>query len=250
MARPEIRCVLDAKAKTGEGAVWYVAEQALFWVDIPQGLLHRFDPVTGENRTWPMGEPIGCLALRQTGGAVVALKSGVYLFDLESGAKTPLCSPEADRPANRFNDGATDPKGRLWAGTMSSRGRRSPPAPSTGSSPTGGGRVGSTDSSRRTGRPSARRPHVLLLGDACRRADHLGRGLRSGQRRGRRASRSSMPTPWPAGPTAVPSMPTAATGWPASAAGSSCASRPRARSTGSSTCRSSGPPSPCSGAVI
>lgn len=118
MARPEIRCVVDAKAKTGEGAVWDVAEQALYWVDIPEGQLYRFDPATGENKAWSMGEPIGCFALREAGGAVVALKSGIYLFDFASGAKTPLCSPEADRPGNRFNDGTTDPKGRLWAGTM------------------------------------------------------------------------------------------------------------------------------------
>ncbi len=126
MARPEIHCVLDAKAKTGEGAVWDVAEQALYWVDIPEGQLYRFDPVTGENRAWPMGEPIGCLALREAGGAVVALKSGIYLFDFESGAKTPLCSPEADRPDNRFNDGATDTRGRFWAGTMKLSGPREP----------------------------------------------------------------------------------------------------------------------------
>ncbi len=118
MPRPLISCVLDAKAKTGEGAVWDVAEQALFWVDIPAGLLHRFDPVTGENRSWQMGEPIGCFALRRGGGAVVALKSGIFLFDFGTGTRTPLCSPEADRPENRFNDGTTDSRGRLWAGTM------------------------------------------------------------------------------------------------------------------------------------
>ena len=68
MARPEIACVLDARAEVGEGALWDVLEQALFWVDIPKGRLHRFDPATGGNRTWEMGEPIGCLALRERGG--------------------------------------------------------------------------------------------------------------------------------------------------------------------------------------
>ena len=250
MARPEIRCVLDAKAKTGEGAVWDVAEQALFWVDIPQGLLHRFDPVTGENRTWPMGEPIGCLALRQTGGAVVALKSGVYLFDLESGAKTPLCSPEADRPANRFNDGATDPKGRLWAGTM----KLSGPAEPTGAfyriEPDGrwtrwldgifttNGQTFSPDG--RTYYCSETHADVQTIWAADYDPD-------SGEAGERRVFFDAH---------AVAGRPDGGTvdadgcsGWPASAAGSSCASRPRARSTGSSTCRSSGPPSPCSGAA-
>jgi L-arabinonolactonase len=125
MAKPEVTRVLDAGAEVGEGAVWDVGEQALFWVDIPRGRLHRFDPATGENRTWEMGEPIGCLALREGGGAVVALRSGFHLFDFATGARTPVVDPEADRPRNRFNDGATDRQGRLWAGTM----RTGDPAP-------------------------------------------------------------------------------------------------------------------------
>lgn len=125
MARPEITCVLDASAEVGEGALWDVLEQALFWVDIPKGHLHRFDPATGENRTWEIGEPIGCLALREPGGAVVALQSGFHLFDFATAEKTPVIDPEADRPHNRFNDGATDRQGRFWAGTM----RTGEPAP-------------------------------------------------------------------------------------------------------------------------
>ena len=118
MARLEITCVVDSRSQVGEGAVWDVAEQALFWVDIPAGRLYRFDPATGENRAFDMGEPIGCLALRERGGAVVALKSGFWFYDFETGGKTPIQDPEADKPQNRFNDGATDPRGRLWAGTM------------------------------------------------------------------------------------------------------------------------------------
>lgn len=121
----EIACALDAGAEVGEGALWDVREQALFWVDIPQGRLHRFDPASGENRTWELGEPIGCLALREQGGAVVALQSGFYFFDFANGTRTPVIDPEADRPQNRFNDGATDRQGRFWAGTM----RMGEPAP-------------------------------------------------------------------------------------------------------------------------
>jgi len=125
MAQPEIACALAAGAEVGEGALWDVEEQALFWVDIPAARLHRFDPASGESRTWELGEPIGCLALREQGGAVVALHSGFHLFDFETATKTLIIDPEADRPLNRFNDGATDRQGRFWAGTM----RMGEPAP-------------------------------------------------------------------------------------------------------------------------
>jgi sugar lactone lactonase YvrE len=50
MMRPEITCVLDAGVEVGEGTLWDTQGQALFWVDIPKGRLHRFDLTTGTNR--------------------------------------------------------------------------------------------------------------------------------------------------------------------------------------------------------
>jgi sugar lactone lactonase YvrE len=114
----EIACILDAKAETGEGPVWDERAQVLWWVDIPPGRLHRFDPAIGEDVSFEMGEPIGCLAIREPVGLIVALKSGFYTFDPASGAKAQIGDPEPDRPENRFNDGTTDRQGRFWAGTM------------------------------------------------------------------------------------------------------------------------------------
>ena len=112
------RCVLQARARTGELPVWAPAEQALYWCDIPGKTLNRFDPATGENRVWPVPEEVGSFALREQGGLVAALRSGFALIDLASGAIERLVDPEADRPENRFNDGRCDRQGRFWAGTM------------------------------------------------------------------------------------------------------------------------------------
>ena len=111
-------CVLDARAATGEGPVWSVPEQALWWVDIPACRLNRFDPSSGENRVFEMPSPIGCFALRESGGLVVALCEGWYAFDPASGGLERWHDPEPERAGNRFNDGTTDPAGRFWAGTM------------------------------------------------------------------------------------------------------------------------------------
>ena len=114
----QVDCVLDAKAAVGEGALWCEREGALWWVDIDGCALHRFDPSTGRNRTWPMPSRIGCFVLREAGGLVVALEDGFHFYDPVTGQLEPIVDPEADKPGNRFNDGTPDPRGRFIAGTM------------------------------------------------------------------------------------------------------------------------------------
>jgi sugar lactone lactonase YvrE len=115
---PNVACVLDAKSLLGEGPLWDTAEQHLYWVDIKRKVIHRFDPGTGQDRTWSTPEDIGSLALREKGGLLVALKSGFHFFDLETGEATPLGLPAGQPSNNRFNDGKTDRQGRFWAGSM------------------------------------------------------------------------------------------------------------------------------------
>ncbi|WP_425052099.1 SMP-30/gluconolactonase/LRE family protein [Psychromarinibacter sp. S121] len=122
----QVECVLPSRSQLGEGAVWDDRGQALWWVDIKAGLIHRTEE-SGANITFDFGEPVGCFAIREQGGMVVAAKSGFWLFDPDTGERSELTDPEADLPGNRFNDGTTDMQGRFWAGTMKDDG--GPPAP-------------------------------------------------------------------------------------------------------------------------
>jgi len=114
----DIACVAPTGSQVGEGAVWDVVAQCLWWVDIPAGVIYRYDPASGENRSIHYGEPVGCLAVREQGGLVLATKSGFCFFDPDSGTRKAINDPEAHMAENRFNDGTTDSKGRFWAGTM------------------------------------------------------------------------------------------------------------------------------------
>lgn len=113
-----IECVVDSQSTVGEGPLWDTRSNRLWWLDIPLGVIYRFNPATGHNEHFGFDEPVGCMALRESGGLVVAAKSGFYFYDPETGAKKAIADPEADQPDNRFNDGATDRQGRFWAGTM------------------------------------------------------------------------------------------------------------------------------------
>lgn len=116
MARVE--CVLDIKAELGECPIWSPEENALYWIDIYAGRLNRFDPSSGRNRVWTLPEPIGSFALCADGAVLLALKSGLWRFDLMTEQRTLLAQPEAQLPQNRLNDGRCDRQGRFWIGSM------------------------------------------------------------------------------------------------------------------------------------
>lgn len=118
MGAGEPVCVWPAAALLGEGAMWDEREGAVYWVDIKAPAVYRYIPSSGEKRSWKMPEMIGCIARRESGGFVAALKSGFAFLDLDSGDVEPIGNPEPALPGNRFNDGNCDALGRFWAGSM------------------------------------------------------------------------------------------------------------------------------------
>jgi len=106
------------RSKWGEGAVWW--EGALFYVDIEGHKVWRFDPTTGEENSWDVGQRVGTAVPRESGGLVIAGDDGIFFLDPETGKLSPIADPEPDKkPDNRFNDGKCSPDGRFFAGTIS-----------------------------------------------------------------------------------------------------------------------------------
>jgi L-arabinonolactonase len=114
----EIELVIPTHDECGEGPLWNVTEQALYWVDIEKKLYHRLHPATGVHDIVEVGELLGVLAFRQSGGLVVATDNGYSFFDPLKKKLERIGDPEADKSGTRFNDGKVDRKGRFWAGTL------------------------------------------------------------------------------------------------------------------------------------
>ena len=110
-------CVYEARNVCGEGPVWDVEEQALYWVDIVGRKILRRTEADGAVTEWPVPADIGAMALRRSGGFIAALRSGLVLLDPVTGATRLVANPEHDEPQTRFNDGKCDRAGRFWIGT-------------------------------------------------------------------------------------------------------------------------------------
>jgi L-arabinonolactonase len=106
-----VRCVI------GEGPVWDVAEQALYFIDILGKKVLRFDPGSGDTRAWDVPDVIGSMALRASGGAVVALTNGVHTLDFETGSCALLATSSDLNEMVQLADGKVDRRGRFIVGS-------------------------------------------------------------------------------------------------------------------------------------
>jgi xylono-1,5-lactonase len=110
------KLVWPVAAELGEGPVWFPREQALRFVDIRRGLLHRFAPNYDVCETQPLGGKPSFVLPVAGGGLLVG--SGHTLTRVDAKGFGDVVAT-LDMPShNRINDGTVDRAGRIWFGTM------------------------------------------------------------------------------------------------------------------------------------
>lgn len=124
----EAELVADTACPLGEGILWHRELARMLWVDIDMARLHWFDPATNRTGVTSLDARPGSMAIRPDGGLVIADEHGFAFVDGPSlaavvGGRTDRLPIERRidlgiEPGHRFNDGAADPFGYFWAGTM------------------------------------------------------------------------------------------------------------------------------------
>jgi L-arabinonolactonase len=115
---PLITRIGVTKDQLGESPVWDARTQSLYWIDSMAGLIRRLNLATGTIEEFQIPPPLGSMALRSDGGAILALRHGFAHYDFASRTLTSGASIGLDHPMLRLNDGKADPYGRFIAGTM------------------------------------------------------------------------------------------------------------------------------------
>jgi sugar lactone lactonase YvrE len=107
----------DIRLELGESPVWDERAAALYAVDIFGRVVIHLDPATGAvEEIARLDDLVGAIVLRRGGGLVAATGTAVVLLDAELRRTVVAEIPGAT--GLRFNDGACDPQGRFWVGTM------------------------------------------------------------------------------------------------------------------------------------
>lgn len=112
----ELEIAVDIQATLGEGPCWH--NNKLYWIDIIEGKVHIHDPSDESNQVFEVGEMIGTIAPRKSGGMILSLPDSFAFFDDKTGEVDKFCPIEDHLPDNRFNDGKCSPEGRFWCGSM------------------------------------------------------------------------------------------------------------------------------------
>ncbi|MEO0401005.1 MAG: SMP-30/gluconolactonase/LRE family protein [Pseudomonadota bacterium] len=106
----------DAPCVLGEGPLWHPERNALFWFDI----LGKRLICKGDNarQGWSFDDHVSAAGWIDRDTLMIASETGLWRFDIETGARTLVVPLEADMPVTRSNDGRADPFGGFWIGTM------------------------------------------------------------------------------------------------------------------------------------
>jgi len=112
---PEL--IADYQCVTGEGPLWHPDEQALYWLDIPQGRMFRYHPASGRHEQVYEGQQVGGATL-QADGALLLFMTGGAIRVWRDGELTTLIEGIPDERGSRYNDVIADPEGRAYCGTL------------------------------------------------------------------------------------------------------------------------------------
>jgi L-arabinonolactonase len=117
--RADLVDIVAAGNTLGESVAWDCVEERLWWTDIQERRLFRYDPRSASLATYDLPERLGSFGFVEGGERLIAaFESGFALYHPHSGQIDWIARPRHGAANVRFNDGRVDRQGRFWAGSM------------------------------------------------------------------------------------------------------------------------------------
>ncbi len=107
-----------SKSLLGEGPFYKEDENSLYWTDIKDFRIYKYDLASKKVEYFQFSKAIGSFVFTSNNKILATTNEGYEYLDLKTLEITPLVNPEKNLVNNRFNDGKCDARGRYFAGTM------------------------------------------------------------------------------------------------------------------------------------
>ena len=86
----------------GEGPLWSVEEQAIYWLDIDGKKIQRLYPETKKHESFDVPIKVCLMAFRKKGGMICGTEDGFYFWDPETQKMDYITHPEKGKKEERL----------------------------------------------------------------------------------------------------------------------------------------------------
>jgi sugar lactone lactonase YvrE len=118
--QPEL--IADYRCGCGEGPLWHPDEKRVYWLDLEDGRMFRYDPLNGRHEQVYQGETIGGFTIQEDGALLCCMTHGA-IRTWRDGVFTTLMEEIPEERSTTFNDVIADPQGRVYCGTLPTKDR-------------------------------------------------------------------------------------------------------------------------------
>ncbi len=112
----EVKLHVKCMNTLGEGILWNEEEQSLYWSDIDEKKLYRWNSGAGETEVKPLPDKLASFAFRKEGGFLFAFASSFAYGSWDSDELQWIESIHPEGSPVRLNDGRCDRQGRFIVG--------------------------------------------------------------------------------------------------------------------------------------
>lgn len=117
-----IELIADYACHTGENPIWHAGERLLYWLDIPQGRIFRYDPRREQSEAIYQGDVVGGMTVQEDGGLLLFMEAGrvaILADGMDDGSPSTVLAQREEEANKRFNDVIATPSGNVFCGTLS-----------------------------------------------------------------------------------------------------------------------------------
>jgi D-xylono/L-arabinono-1,4-lactonase len=110
--------VTNINCSIGENPLWYPREKSLYWLDIPVGIIYKYNPKRGiVEKVFEGDTVVGGFTIQENGSLLLFMEKGAVKI-WQDNKLINLIDYTPILKNTRFNDVITDPFGRVFCGTM------------------------------------------------------------------------------------------------------------------------------------